>query len=185
MGRKAGQSNQTNFVIHRCILLSPNLNHGDTVVMDTVDMDTVVMVVTTEARGLLMPNLRLKHPLSLNPKLRLRLPHGEDTTEDTMAVLMDIMVDTTVITWARGQLRLMPNPDTDTTDMPVLTDTDIVVTTAEDTSMVELLKNLNRQDQVTRFLSIWLLLLFPPFFEQKIPSFFQCASRQRLLQLFL
>merc|ERR1719195_397750 len=78
-------------------------------------------------------------------------------------------------TEARGQLRLMPNPDTDTTDMPVLTDTDIVVTTAEDTSMVEMLKNLNRQDQVTRFLSIWLLLLFPPFFEQKIPSFFQCA----------
>merc|ERR1712001_500997 len=100
-------------------------------------MAVVIMVVTTEARGLLMPNPRLKHPLSLNPKLRLRLPHGEDTTEDTM---------------------------------PVLTDTDIVVTTAEDTSMVELLKNLNRQDQVTRFLSIWLLLLFPPFFEQKIPS---------------
>merc|ERR1711997_1326635 len=102
---------------------------------------------------------RLKHPLSLNPKLRLRLPHGEDTT----AVLMDIMVDTTVTTWARGLLRLMPNPDTDTTDMDVLI---MVVTTdmAVVTTMVELLKNLNRQDQVTRFLSIWLLLLFPPFF---------------------
>merc|ERR1719225_775456 len=132
------------------------------------------MVVTTEARGLLMPNPRLKHPLSLNPKLRL--PHGEDTTEDTMAVLMDIMVDTTVTIWARGPLRLMPNPDTDTTDMAVLT-TVVTTDTAEDTSMVELLKNLNRQDQVTRFLSIWLLLLFPPFFKQKIPSFFQCASR--------
>merc|ERR1712156_681535 len=153
--------------------------------MDTVDIMAVdIMVVTTEARGLLMPNPRLKHPLSLNPKLRLRLPHGVDTTEDIMAVLMDIMVDTTVTTWARGPLRLMLNPDTDTTDMAVLTTvatTDMAVVT----TMVELLKNLNRQDQVTRFLSIWLLLLFPPFFEQKIPSFFQCASRQRLLQLFL
>merc|ERR1711997_395631 len=132
--------------------------------VDTVVMDmAVVITVTTEARGLPMPNPRLKHPLSLNPKLRLRLPHGEDTTEDTMAVLMDIMVDTTVITWARGPLRLMPNPDTDTTDMAVLTTvatTDMAVVT----TMVELLKNLNRQDQVTRFLSIWLLLLFPPFF---------------------
>merc|ERR1711997_819902 len=146
--------------------------------------DTVIMVVTTEARGLLMPNPRLKHPLSLNQKLRLRLPHGVDTTEDIMAVLMDITVDTTVTTWARGPLRLMPNLDTDTTDMDVLI---MVVTTdmAVVTTMVELLKNLNRQDQVTRFLSIWLLLLFPPFFEQKIPSFFQCASHQRLLQLFL
>merc|ERR1711997_1386377 len=143
--------------------------------VDTVVMDmAVIMVVTTEARGLLMPNPRLKHPLSLNLKLRLRLPHGEDTTEDTMAVLMDTMVDTTVTTWARGPLRLMPNPDTDTTDMDVLT-TVVTTDTAEDTTMVELLKNLNRQDQVTRFLSIWLLLLFPPFFEQKIPSFFQCA----------
>merc|ERR1712223_1382164 len=146
--------------------------------MDTVDIMAVdIMVVTTEARGLPMPNPRLKHPLSLNPKLKLRLPHGEDTTEDIMAVLMDIMVVTTVTTWARGQLRLMPNPDTDTTDMDVLT-TVVTTDTAEDTSMVELFKNLNRQDQVTRFLSIWLLLLFPPFFEQKIPSFFQCASRQ-------
>merc|ERR1712109_253013 len=132
-------------------------------------MDTVDIMATTEARGLLMPNPRLKHPLSLNPKLRLRLLPG---AMDTMAILMDITVVDT-------------DPDMDTTDMAVLTDTDIVVTTAEDTSMVELLKNLNRQDQVTRFLSIWLLLLFPPFFEQKIPSFFQCASRQRLLQLFL
>merc|ERR1719225_1553887 len=131
-----------------------------------------------------MPNPRLKQPLSLNPKLRLRLPHGEDTTEDTMA--MDTPdTDITVTIWARGPLRLMPNPDMDTTDMPVLTDTDIVVTTDTADTLVELLKNLDRQDQVTRFLSIWLLLLFPPFFEQKIPSFFQCASRQRLLQLFL
>merc|ERR1712223_461662 len=132
--------------------------------MDTVIMAVVIMVVTTEARGLLMPNPRLKHPPSLNPKLRLRLPHGEDTTEDIMAVLMDTTVDTTVTTWARGPLRLMPNPDTDTTDMPVLTDTDIVVTTDTADTLVELLKNLDRQDQVTRFLSIWLLLLFPPFF---------------------
>merc|ERR1711997_191064 len=153
--------------------------------VDTVVMDmAVIMVVTTEARGLLMPNPRLKHPLLLNLKLRLRLPHGEDTTEDTMDVLMDTTVVTTDTTWARGPLRLMPNPDTDTTDMDVLI---MVVTTdmAVVTTMVELLKNINRQDQVTRFLSIWLLLLFPPFFEQKIPSFFQCASRQRLLQLFL
>merc|ERR1711997_945714 len=83
---------------------------------------------------------------------------------------MDIMVDTTVTTWARGLLRLMPNPDTDTTDMDVLI---MVVTTdmAVVTTMVELLKNLNRQDQVTRFLSIWLLLLFPPFLNKKFPLF--------------
>merc|ERR1719273_926912 len=93
-----------------------------------------------------------------------------------MAVLMDIMVDTTVTTWARGPLRLMPNPDTDTTDMDVLIMV-VITDTAEDTSMVELLKNLNRQDQVTRFLSIWLLLLFPPFFEQKNFLFFpMCIS---------
>merc|ERR1712024_137693 len=115
------------------------------VVMDTVDIMAVgIMVGTTKARGLLMPNPRLKHPLLLNPKLRLRLPHGEDTTEDTMAMDTPDM-DTTDTTWARGPLRLMPNPDTDTTDMDVLT---TVVTTdmAVVTTMVALLKNLNRQD---------------------------------------
>merc|ERR1712186_29133 len=81
--------------------------------MDTVDTD----MVTTEARGPLMPNPRLKLPLSLNPRLRLMLLPGEDTTvditdtdTDTMAVDMDTTVDTV---------------DTDT---------------AVDTSMVELLK---------------------------------------------
>merc|ERR1712024_261835 len=102
------------------------------VVMDTVDiMAVVIMVVTTEARGLLMPNPRLKHPLLLNPKLRLRLPHGEDTTEDTMAMDTPDM-DTTDTTWARGPLRLMPNPDTDTADMAVLT-TVATTDTVEDT----------------------------------------------------
>merc|ERR1711992_456791 len=84
-------------------------------------------MVTTEARGPLMPNPRLKLPLSLNPRLRLMLLPGEDTTvdiTDTDTVTPDMA--TTVTTWARGPLRLMPNPDTDTM--------------AVDTSMVELLK---------------------------------------------
>merc|ERR1712019_8028 len=87
-----------------------------------------------------MPNPRLKHPLLLNPKLRLRLPHGEDTTEDTMAMDTPDMA-TTVTTWARGPLRLMPNPDTDTmaVDMDTMVDT-VDTDTAVDTSMVELLK---------------------------------------------
>merc|ERR1712079_327844 len=108
----------------------------DTTVMDTtaVDMDTVdTDMVTTEARGPLMPNPRLKLPLSLNPRLRLMLLPGEDTTVDITDTDMDTPdMATTVTTWARGPLRLMPNPDMDT--MAVDTDT------AVDTSMVELLK---------------------------------------------
>merc|ERR1712186_215753 len=99
--------------------------------MDTVDTD----MVTTEARGPLMPNPRLKLPLSLNPRLRLMLLPGEDTTvdiTDTDTVTPDMA--TTVTTWASGPPRLMPNPDMDT--MVDTVDTD----TAVDTSMVELLK---------------------------------------------
>merc|ERR1719510_125395 len=79
--------------------------------MDTVDTD----MVTTEARGPLMPNPRLKLLLLLNPRLRLMPLPGEDTTvdiTDTDTVTPDMV--TTVTTWARGPLRLMPNPDMDT-----------------------------------------------------------------------
>merc|ERR1711997_1376259 len=104
--------------------------------MDTVDTD----MVTTEARGPLMPNPRLKLPLSLNPRLML-LP-GEDTTvdiTDTDTVTPDMA--TTVTTWARGPPRLMPNPDMDTMAVDMDTTVDTVDTdTAVDTSMVELLK---------------------------------------------
>merc|ERR1711936_1545478 len=105
---------------------------------DTVDTD----MVTTEARGPLMPNPRLMLQLSLNPRLRLMLLPGEDTTvdiTDTDTVTPDMA--TTVTTWARGPLRLMPNPDTDTmaVDMDTMVDT-VDTDTAVDTSMVELLK---------------------------------------------
>merc|ERR1711992_347939 len=93
---------------------------------DTVDTD----MVTTEARGPLMPNPRLK------------LLPGEDTTvdiTDTDTVTPDMA--TTVTTWARGPLRLMPNPDMDTMAVDMDTTVDTVDTdTAVDTSMVELLK---------------------------------------------
>merc|ERR1712203_599466 len=93
-------------------------------------------MVTTEARGPLMPNPRLKLPLSLNPRLRLMPLPGEDTTvdiTDTDTVTPDMA--TTVTTWARGPLRLMPNPDMDT----MAVDMDTMVDTV-DTAMVELLK---------------------------------------------
>merc|ERR1739842_4396 len=93
----------TDTVISAKGLLMPNLmlklHHGvdttvDTTVVDTDTVDTVDTDMDTviSAKGLLM----------LNPKLRLRLHHGADTT----------VVDTTVV-------------DTDTVDT---VDTDMVVT---------------------------------------------------------
>merc|ERR1719510_2213825 len=105
--------------------------------MDTVDTD----MVTTEARGPLMPNPRLKLLLSLNPRLRLMPLPGEDTTvdiTDTDTVTPDMV--TTVTTWARGPLRLMPHPDTDTMAVDMDTTVDTVDTDTVDTTMVELLK---------------------------------------------
>merc|ERR1719449_178968 len=102
--------------------------------VDTVDMvDTMVdTAATTEARGPLMPN----------PRLKLMLMLGDTVMVDTtvMAVLTDTDMDT--VTSARGPLmpnpRPRPNPG-DTTAVDTDTaDTDMVDTV--DTIMVELLK---------------------------------------------
>merc|ERR1712223_433874 len=118
------------------LLLSPSLRPTvditDTVDTDIVDTDTVD---TTEERGLLMPNLRLKLPPLLHPKLKLRLNPTTDTDiVDTMAV----PTDTDTVTSAKDllmlnpKLKLKPNPTTDTMDtvvtMAALTDiTDTVI----------------------------------------------------------
>merc|ERR1712026_372292 len=92
---------------------------------DTVD--------TTEERGPLMPNLRLKLPLLLHPKLKLRLNPTTDTTHtDTTPVLTDT-ADTDTVILAKDLLMLNPklklklNLPTDTMDtvdtMAVPTDT--------------------------------------------------------------
>merc|ERR1739847_139580 len=127
-------------------------------------VDTMVdTVATTEARGPLMPNPRLKLMLGdttdtvvlmdtdtdttdiptvisakdlLMPNLRLRPNPGEDIIADTTAV-PTVITDTDTVILARGPLmpkpNLRPNPG-DTTAV----DTDIVGTV--DTIMVELLK---------------------------------------------
>merc|ERR1739844_801547 len=127
---------------------------------DTVDTD----MVTTEARGPLMPNPRLKLLLSLNPRLRLMLLPGEDTTvdiTDTDTATPDMA--TTVTTWARGPLRLMPNPDMDTmaVDMDTMVDT-VDTDTAVDTSMVELLKI--KSSGSSHSISFNLATIVPSFF---------------------
>merc|ERR1711978_648664 len=98
---------------------------GDT---DTVD--------TTEERGPLMPNPRLKLPPLLHPKLKLRLNPTTDTdtdTVDTMAVPTDT-ADTVIL--AKGPLKpnLSLTTDTDTVDTMV----DTVDTMAVDTTGVEM-----------------------------------------------
>merc|ERR1719510_1546687 len=124
--------------------------------MDTVDTD----MVTTEARGPLMPNPRLKPLLSLNPKLRLMPLPGEDTTvditdTDTMAVDMDTMVDTV---------------DTDT---------------AVDTSMVELLKIKSSGSSHSISFNLATTIVPSFFLNEKYPLFSNVYLVQRLLQLFL
>merc|ERR1719228_3230071 len=103
----------------------------DTVVMVDTMVDTVA---TTEARGPLMPNPRLKLMPLLNPRLMLMLG---DTT--VTVVLMDTDMDTTDIPTVISakdllmpNLRLRPNPGediiVDTTAVPtVITDTDTVI----------------------------------------------------------
>merc|ERR1712223_1396011 len=124
------------------LLLSPSLrptvDTTDTVDTDIVDTDTVD---TTEERGLLMPNLRLKLPPLLHPKLKLRLNPTTDTdTVDTMAVPTD--TDTDTVTLAKDllmlnpKLKLKPNPTTDTDTVDTMVDT--VATTAVDTTGVEM-----------------------------------------------
>merc|ERR1712228_438789 len=103
---------------------------GDMVDTMVVDTDT------TEARGPLMPNPRLKLMPLLNPKLMLNLG-----AMDIMAIPTD--TDTTAIPTvisAKDLLKPNPNPG-DTT--AVDTDTDMAVDTmvdTVDTIMVELLK---------------------------------------------
>merc|ERR1712079_350713 len=95
--------------------------------MDTVD--------TTEERGPLMPNPRLKLPPLLHPKLKLRLNPTTDTmdTVDTMAVPTDI-TDTVIL--VKGLLKPNLNLTTDTVDTMVV-DTMAMVDTV-DTTMVEM-----------------------------------------------
>merc|ERR1712039_30620 len=100
---------------------------------DIVDTDTVD---TTEERGPLMLNPRLKLPPLLHPKLKLRLNPITDTdtdTVDTMAVPTDT-ADTVIL--AKGLLKpnLSLTTDTDTVDTMV----DTVDTTAVDTTGVEM-----------------------------------------------
>merc|ERR1739848_542678 len=104
-------------------------------------VDTMVdTVATTEARGPLMPNPRLKLMPLLNPRLMLMLGDTTDTV-----VLMDTDTDTTDIpTVISAKDLLMPKPNPrpnpgDTTAVDTDTaDTDMVDTV--DTIMVELLK---------------------------------------------
>merc|ERR1719483_876709 len=107
-------------------------------------MDTLTDTGTTEARGLLKPNLKPKLPLLPTPKLRLALRPGTDITTDMVLDTVDTMVDTTdiliipdTIILERGLLKLnlrqkpklKPNPG-DT--MVILTDTEVIM---EDTLM--------------------------------------------------
>merc|ERR1719464_854239 len=125
----------------------------DTVVDTTVDTvdTTAVDTDTTEARGLLMPNLKPKLPLLPPLKLMPNLKPGD--TVDTMAVDTDTVDTTDTLTdttEARGPLKPKPHPklmpmlttdtvDTDTVDTTVV-DTDTVDTVdTVDTIMVELL----------------------------------------------
>merc|ERR1712088_55776 len=121
--------------------------------VDTVDMvDTMAVDTdTTEARGPLMPNPRLKLMPLPNPKLMLNLG-----AMDIMAIPRDtVMVDTTVtavptvtdtdtVILARGPLmpKLNPRPNPgDTTAVDTDTDTaDTDMVDTVDTIMVELLK---------------------------------------------
>merc|ERR1719244_1758688 len=90
-------------------------------------------VATTEARGPLMPNPRLR--LMPMPNLRLMLMLGGTDTVDTTAVLMDTV---TVTTEEKGPLKPNPSPTTDTHTVDT-TAVDTMVDTV-DTIMVELLK---------------------------------------------
>merc|ERR1712142_1047857 len=115
------------------LLLSPSLRPTVDITV-TVDTDTVD---TTEERGPLTPNPRLKLLPLLHPKLKLRLNPITDTTDtDTTPVLTDTADTDTVISAKdllmlnpKLKLKLNPTTDTDTVDtMAVPTDiTDTVI----------------------------------------------------------
>merc|ERR1712088_1184514 len=164
----------------------PWLNPSPTVDTTVVDTDTIMAVTVTDsdtsARGLLMPNprLRLMPPLSLNPKPRLMpttvmvitvIPH---TTVDTMAILIATSASGPLM--PNPRLRLMPTMamatvvDTmvDTTAAPTVMATDISargplmpnpklttdMAVPTDTTVVDTTGDkLFIQDQVTRNLS--------------------------------
>merc|ERR1712223_1508534 len=93
------------------LLLSPSLRPTvditDTVDTDIADTDTVD---TTEERGLLMPNPRLKLPLLLHPKLKLMLNPTTDTTDTVISAKDPLMLN------PKLKLKLNPTTDTDTVD---------------------------------------------------------------------
>merc|ERR550534_579645 len=108
----------------------------DTTAVDTVDTvdTTAVDTDTTEARGPLMPHLRLL-PL-LKPPLKPKLMLTTDTVVDTTDVdtdTVDITAVDTDTTEARGPL--MPHPKLMLTTDTV--DTTVVDTTAVDTDTVD------------------------------------------------
>merc|ERR1712241_1520834 len=117
------------------LLLSPSLRPTvDTTKTEDTDIVDTDTVDTTEERGLLMLNPRLKLPPLLHPKLKLRLNPTTDTdTDATMAVPTDT-TDTVIL--AKGPLKpnLSLTTDTDTVDTMV----DTVDPTAVDTTGVEM-----------------------------------------------
>merc|ERR1711992_200174 len=106
-------------------------------------------VTDTSASVPLMPNPKPspkpKPPLLPNPKLK---PMPMPTTDTDTAVLMDTMVDTTVIpVIITASVPLNPKPTTDTADTTVV---DTTVDTV-DTDMAVMVIMVNfAQDQVTR-----------------------------------
>merc|ERR1711928_57735 len=114
-------------------------------VLDTTDTDTV-----TSARGLLMPNLRLKlMPLLMLTMDTMVLDTAMDTVMDMVLVMAVPMADTTdtlmavmdIVTLARDPL--MPNPrlllllmlTTDTMVMDMVMDTVMAVTMVDTTDI--------------------------------------------------
>merc|ERR1711881_323724 len=137
-------------------------------------VDTMVdTVATTEARGPLMPNPRLKLMPLPNPMLMLMLG-------DTMVVLMDTDTDTMAIPTVISakdllmpNLRLSPNPG-DTTAV----DTDMAVTMVDtvDTIMVELLKTPLKLPSGSSHSNSFNLATIPSIFLTKNASFFSITS---------
>merc|ERR1712108_50710 len=134
--------------------------------VDTVDT-MVDTVATTEARGPLMPN----------PRLRLMLMHGDTVMVDTTvtAVLTDTDMDTVIL--ARGLLMPNPRPRPNPGDtMAVDTDTDTADTDmvdTVDTIMVELLKTPLKLPSGSSHSNSFNLATIPSIFLTKNASFFQ------------
>merc|ERR1719219_2775809 len=92
---------------------------------------------------------------------------------------------TTVTTWARGPLRLMPNPDMDTMAVDMDTTVDTVDTDTVDTTMVELLKIKSSGSSHSISFNLATTIVPSFFFERKIPSFFQCVPRPTTVTIIL